>query len=526
MKRFISSLLLACTAAGCGDPGETARTGFFAGSVSGVEYETATQFGVTDQRGGFQYEEGERVTFRIGETVLGETLGQDQITPFDLAGVEVITDGWRGIRSAGERFHRVVNILVLLRTFDRDLDGSNGIEITADVTALFEGVEVPLHEPYSRFRSNRSFRGTLNRANSERLLIGYGAVADPVAALTDLYDTLGVVPGFFDAYTREIDSDADGFIDEVVSVRHDALGRRVLEGRHEAGSPFVVTTREFGPAAQATSTIVDVSNDGTADDLHRTEFNRDGDPTVYTTDYGADGVIDRTRSKSYNEFGEVILSMNDEDGDGIADSVQRWNYSDTGDWEEQIMDDDGDGVVDRITRTYFDAMGRSVRVEYDEHADGSIDTIQHRRYDDAGNLVESARDRDADGIPDTVYATHYDAEGKEIRSTEDRDGDGEPESVTISTYDEDGNRILLETDRDIDGTVDGFTINTYDERGNLTRTRTDNDGDGTIDYQRISEYDENGFQVFMSQDNDGDGIPQYAVTSTGVPVGWGHYFWD
>lgn len=526
MKRLISSLPVLCMVAGCGDSAETAQTGFFAGLVSGVEYETATHVGVTDERGGFQYEEGELVTFRIGDTVLGETFGEEQVTPFDLAGVEVITDGWRGITRAGQRFYRVVNMLVLLHTFGRDLDGTNGIEITDDVAALFEGVEVPLRESPRRFRRNRDFRRTLNQANAAGLLAGYGVVADPVAALTDLYETLGVTPGFFDADSREIDSDGDGLIDEVLTFRYDARGHRVFETRHEIGSPVVVIEREFGPVAQTTLETEDIAADGFADTVYRTELSRDGDPTRYTTDLGADGVIDRISGRSYNEYGQVVSSFDDDDGDSRADRVTRWTYADAGDWEARSIDDDGDGATDRVTRTFFAAMGRPSRVEYDEHADGSIDTIQTNRYDDAGNLVEFVHDGDADGVPDTVHSKDYDASGKEIRSTEDTDGDGEPESVTISTYDEDGNRILLETDRGLDGTIDGHTINTYDERGNLTRTRTDNDGDGTIDYQRTAEYDENGFQVFMSQDNDGDGVPQYAVTSAGVPVGWAYYFWD
>ena len=29
-----------------------------------------------------------------------------------------------------------------------------------------------------------------------------------------------------------------------------------------------------------------------------------------------------------------------------------------------------------------------------------------------------------------------------------------------------------------------------------------------------------------AQDSDGNGLPNYAQTATGVPVGWGYYFWD
>jgi hypothetical protein len=541
MKKLITLFFIGCIAAACGDSGQASegdfgrgpdgevgepQTGFLTVATSGVEYETATHRGVTDERGAFQYQEGQTVTFRIGSTRLGESRGQAQVTAFDLAGVEVVTNGWRDIRDAGSRFNRVVGVLVFLHTFDRDLDGANGIEISGDVAALFEGVEVPLDRGWRQLRTDRDFRGALNRANAAGLLEGYGVTADPVDALTELYDTLGVTPGFYDSTSREVDDDGDGLIDRVDTSEHDVRGYRIRETSHEIGSPVVVTEREIGHWAQVVLETQDISADGIVDYEFRSELNADGERTRNTTDSGADGVIERTSERSYNEFGQLLFASDDEDGDGSSDRSERWTYSSDGDWKERAVDDDGDGVVDQIKRTFFDDQGRKIGVEDDSDANGLVDRVEARRYDEAGNLVETVHDAGADGTPDTITQSGYDADGRKSWETEDSDGDGEPDSITTFIYDANGNLRLRETDRGVDGTVEGYTLNTYDERGYLTQTRTDDDGDGTIDYERSYEHDERGFATFFRQDHDGDGAPDYTESNVGVSVGWGYYFWD
>lgn len=530
MKRLLNLIVFACMAAGCGestgpDPTRSAtQTGYLVTAVSGVAYETATQLGVTDDLGAFTYEEGETVTFRLGDTVLGETIGQERVTPFDLAGTEVTTDGWRDLSRAGRRFNRVVNLLVFLRTFDDDGDAANGVQILEDIAALFDGVEVPLDKAWSLFRTDRVFRNALNYANTAGLLQSYAAPADPVAALTHLYQELGVTPGFFAADSQEIDRDGDGVSDELVSRQHDARGFAVRERRQEVGLGEIVIETEIGAWAQTTLRTEDLFGDGITDTIYRYEFNVDGHPTRNETDYGADGVIDSRFERAYNEFGEITLLRRDDDADGTPELVIRWTYTEGR--IDEASDADGDGVVDRIVVVFLDEAGQRTRVEYDDPADGTLDRIETISYDDAGNRVRTEQDSDADGITDSIRTREYDADGREIRSTEDADADGVADWVSTTTYNADGNRLRTEGDSGADGTIDSVTTWTYDERGNMTRRRSDDDGDGSVDYELINQYDENGFVVAWAQDSDGDGLPDYAQTATGVPVGWGYYFWD
>ncbi len=153
------------------------NTGCLVGLVaSGVTYKTPTHQGVTGPAGDFHYGDGETVRFIIGDTLLGEVIGQAQMTPFDLAGSPVVTGlniewaldryGFGGTQvgpptpsgsiyideeitseygpfpgSRNDPFYKLVNMVVFLQSLDADADPTNGIEIRTDVAALFERSE-------------------------------------------------------------------------------------------------------------------------------------------------------------------------------------------------------------------------------------------------------------------------------------------------------------------------------------------------------------------------------------------------
>ena len=87
--------LLSCGGGGGGGGGDSDSDGttaplnisegvFLDSAVGGLEYQTPTLSGLTDGDGIFEYQEGENVTFSIGEIVLGQTTGAETITPLDL----------------------------------------------------------------------------------------------------------------------------------------------------------------------------------------------------------------------------------------------------------------------------------------------------------------------------------------------------------------------------------------------------------------------------------------------------------
>lgn len=104
----------------------TVLTGVFKdGAVEGLNFETATQSGRTNANGEFSYVEGETVTFKIGDLVLGSALGQELVTPITLAQT---LDANATIESPESQ-----NIAAFLQTLDLDGDESNGITISEDL---------------------------------------------------------------------------------------------------------------------------------------------------------------------------------------------------------------------------------------------------------------------------------------------------------------------------------------------------------------------------------------------------------
>jgi len=120
---LLSVLIASCGGGGGGSdnnpPPATAETGILLDSpVSGVNYQTATQSGVTDAQGQYSYIAGETVIFSIGDVVFPSTQAAPVVTPLDMIGETDLTDT------------SVINILRLLQSLDIDGDPTNGIEIS------------------------------------------------------------------------------------------------------------------------------------------------------------------------------------------------------------------------------------------------------------------------------------------------------------------------------------------------------------------------------------------------------------
>jgi len=87
--------------------------------VSGLRYESLSNSGFTDAQGNFRYREGELIRFFVGDIFIGESLGQEIITPIELVSGAI-----------DETSTQVQNIIIFLQSIDIDGDESNGINIT------------------------------------------------------------------------------------------------------------------------------------------------------------------------------------------------------------------------------------------------------------------------------------------------------------------------------------------------------------------------------------------------------------
>jgi hypothetical protein len=138
-KLALSFLLLAtlatttaCSGGGSSSPAasvDNPLSGVFVDApVEGLNYQTATMSGITDENGTFKYHEGETVTFMIGDLMLGSAPGSDIMTPIDLVPGAV-----------DETDSTVTNICRLLQSLDWDGDLTNGIMITDTMRSEISG---------------------------------------------------------------------------------------------------------------------------------------------------------------------------------------------------------------------------------------------------------------------------------------------------------------------------------------------------------------------------------------------------
>lgn len=97
----------------------TLTTGQFIDSpVAGLAFNTATQSGITDILGAYQYLPGETVSYSLGDILLGQTTAAPIITP-----VALVPD------AIDESNLTVINIARFIQSLDQDQDLSNGIVI-------------------------------------------------------------------------------------------------------------------------------------------------------------------------------------------------------------------------------------------------------------------------------------------------------------------------------------------------------------------------------------------------------------
>jgi len=109
------------------------------GVIEGIAYSTSSgHSGFTDSKGNFQYQEGDSVTFKVGDVVLGEA------TPEDLAQNAVFLQDMADVSRADLNDEYVENMAVFIQSLDKDDNADNGITITPEIHAAYKGVELDL----------------------------------------------------------------------------------------------------------------------------------------------------------------------------------------------------------------------------------------------------------------------------------------------------------------------------------------------------------------------------------------------
>lgn len=116
-------LVSACGGGGGGGSGSTTKIGVFSDSpVEGLTYVIGARTAQTNASGQFSYEEGQTVTFKVGDIVLGSATASAFVSPISL--VSGATD---------ENHTTVANLAKFLQTIDDDNNPGNGIKLTSAI---------------------------------------------------------------------------------------------------------------------------------------------------------------------------------------------------------------------------------------------------------------------------------------------------------------------------------------------------------------------------------------------------------
>ena len=120
-------------------PPEPGHGVFVDSPVSGLEFTSGDETGVTGSTGAFTFEEGTDVTFALGGILFGSASASTKMSPLNLANATIV----------GHPL--VTSIARFLQTIDDDADPSNGIQITETVRTAAIGRSVEFAQTPDEF---------------------------------------------------------------------------------------------------------------------------------------------------------------------------------------------------------------------------------------------------------------------------------------------------------------------------------------------------------------------------------------
>ncbi|HSI04886.1 MAG TPA: hypothetical protein VLC93_10430 [Myxococcota bacterium] len=487
--------LLLCLAAACGgtvegNPGnsaapieaapKTARpalSGVLAGGAAGLHFRTQMLEGLTDASGTFIYYEGETVSFHLGDIVLGSAPAAPNLDLFQIAGGVAPTTERDLIAAVLDTdtvdgFDRAANAAMLLLAFDRDDDGTNGIELGGLDLAL-TGKALELDREHGTFVDDLG-------AYAQRAAMTWNAI-EPADAIAYIYASIGVrIAAHARRVTFRDDNLADATYDIVTTIAYDEDGRvsssselvtnpslpdtqtvYVRDQRGRETRRETVSTFDPSLAQPASTFVVQTNRDLCGQPLLSSETNLQGAALRYS----------RTDERSRDPVGRVMESetVTDRNGDATPDEEQHRTFA-------------YDRVTVRYNETFSsDLAGRYLATSLLEFGADGLVALRH-----------DTNDANSDGVVDTDYQVEYqrDARGLVARTIElSRTAAGAQPSRTTTTYLRDPDGRVLSGTTTFDGPQTYVQQHFYDaaHRSLGFVATQDNDGDGVAEYRHVVE---------------------------------------
>jgi YD repeat-containing protein len=429
------------------------------GPFTGVSWEalgtSVRRTGVLDDSSTFDYLPGQDVRFHVGQTVLGEVEGAPELDWFDILGMESVV-GMSQVRlmlnDRSSQLHTLINVAVFLYTFDYDGDASNGVQIHPDTADWLDFFRIDVERDWMRFRHDIELRSALNDINAYDVLPQHRVVRNSAYAIQTLYDALGVDPQIYGPKRRDY-TEGGGSPAHVQFFAYDDWGNR---------KSWLILFPGPDPDHRAYGGVNDNGNKTTwweapepgIPDLHRHEYDLDGNLVHRATDLDANAIVDLDAYYQYDAYGRRLVESSEGNG---PSGVTTWAYDDDG----NVVREEENGFVRHME---YDPNGYLVRALEDANGDDTFDTEQLYEYDYRGNLVGSRSYQPIGALKDDIaFEYTYDAQGNLIAFSEVRNG---VHFETRSwTYDDDGNAVTMTSTLGEDRTLGPTFTSTYERTG-------------------------------------------------------------
>lgn len=449
---------------------ETILTGQFLHTpTQGVRYTTATQAGITDANGHFQYLEGEVVSFFIGGLLLGEATGNSNVSIFDLVeGADAVTGN--ALRQSIDKsipFNRVINIATLLQTLDRDNNAENGVTLTLPVTRLFEADSVHFDKRWDKFKADLGLRSALAAGKSAGLIHNAVQIRQPWRALRQVYQELGVEV-LLRPYSRTIET--EGELSTEVEYAYDSEGLQIQAQEYDSHGnqtlnyyKLIILFTEFtAPVFYQYDSNGNLSRVQTSPELSNFGF------PYYDIAY------------QYNDLGQRLLMLVSSNDEPVSNAI-KYEYNSKGLLIRLTEDSNGDGLTNNTTRFRYDTHDQIILKQEDSDFDGTTDLTTASAYDQSGNMIRQEVTETIEGeiIAVSMDVFFYNANGSIVRKELYSDGNDLPDTSHQYGYDANGN-LILEESFDAEGLYQTQSYE-YDLNDNLVLKMIDKDGDGFND---------------------------------------------
>ncbi len=485
---LVSLFALALTACG-GGSSSTASVGTFAdaGLVSGLQYQTATQSGVTDADGRFNYLPGETITFKVGNIVLGQAIAGPALNTFSLVGIAppLTSLGVMNKTPNGKLFQKAINISVFLQTLDNDANTQNGIAIPTQAIELATNTTLNFNQQLYEFSSSFALRQYIGRSRAAGLWGGSRAIVLWSYAANQLYAGLKLTPTLFGT-SRSESFTSSGAIDGSSTYTYDANGNRI-EFKSFSGSN--VLQWRYTYTYDANGNLI--------------EFK----------DFDGSNVLQWRNTYTYDVNGNRIeeKSVN---GDDVLQWRDTYTYDANGNRIEKKSFNGGDVLEWRYTYTY-DANGNLTETKH-FNENNVLQSRYPYAYDANGKLIE-LKYFNGGNVLQWRYTYTYDANGNQIEEKYFNGGNVLQWRNTY-TYDANGNRIEEKLFDESDVLQVRYT-DTYDANGNLIEEKSFDVGD-VLRWRYTSTYDSNGNLIEVKSFSGSNVLQSRTLNAVSPSSGW------